>query len=668
MDSAIWKCARDSSGKPNPSLSVPSATDYPSWDDWVSPSSARMWAKGHSLLAWFEFIKKKHNWDSLNPTTQSDLSWVDADPSPTRFSQSRHLISQGNKFEDRVIEYIKQKGIPVTTIDPKPNARDESHVQKTVDAMENGDILIYQGVLWEPTEKFNGMPDLLIRSDKIPEIFQKLNDGYSFPLDSQGNPTPVMQFDDLDIGSPNLKGKPSYHYRAIDIKFSSLKLNSQGTNISSKKEYEYQIRLYHSCLENILGCSIPEGYILGRCANWKKTAKGIETKWSTETCFQRLGRVPTSGDKGNQLLAELRELQKWKSDIKSNSITSTGNLGSRMDPLGTNPNLNLRPNANLEDEGWTGSNSHVVAQQKDLTKLPNIGLPARNSLYSLKIKRTDDSKLESTIRSNHDSIKGVGDGTAPLIANCVKVNQSSSLKTYPSSGTTLPLPPIPDLEFFVDFETVSNDNDALELPANGGVFPRRAGIPLIYMIGCGHIDSNGDWIFQTWVTNRLENSEEARIIDAWIAHMDSVSSSVGATTKAVYMWSNAEKTGMEQATVRRGSTYPSIDWYDLEKWVITNQFTVKGGWGTGLKKVVKPLITHYPFDSATGDGIEPWPTGAAQGGTDALMIGTLAHQEVEKGNYSDMNSVPYMSDSVRYNEADCKTMYQFLRHIRKHHA
>jgi len=378
--------------------------------------------------------------------------------------------------------------------------------------------------------------------------------------------------------------------------------------------------------------------------------------------------VATSGTAGAELLTDLRDLQQWATTIKSTAITPSGTLGSRMNPIGKNPHQNLRPNSLLDEGGWAASNSYVVEQQKDLTKLPFIGVKPRDDLYNMGIKRIDATNLETTIRTNYTLITGVGERKAGLIANCVKVNQSSTLKTYPSSGTTLPLPPAQGIEFFVDFETVNNENDILEFPSNGGIFPLKSGISLIFMIGCGHIDpTNGTWIFRSWVTNRLSNSEEARIIDEWIAHMASVRSSVPTSTKTVYMWSNAEKAGMEQAGTRRGSPYPVIDWYDLENWVKDNEYAVKGGWGTGLKKVVKPLIAHYPYDSVTGDGIEPWPSGQAQGGTDALLLGFRGHEEVVNGTYPDMNSVPFMLDVVRYNEADCKTMYQFLRHIRMHH-
>ena len=119
---------------------------------------------------------------------------------------------------------------------------------------------------------------------------------------------------------------------------------------------------------------------------------------------------------------------------------------------------------------------------------------------------------------------------------------------------------------------------------------------------------------------------------------------------------------MKQAGERRVSPYPSVDWVDLEKWVIGNKFTVKGGWGTGLKKVIKPLEAHFPYDSATDDGFTPWPAGPATDGEAALMFGTRASLD-----YTDMNTAPFMKDVVSYNEADCKTMYQFLKHIRKHH-
>ena len=64
------------------------------------------------------------------------------------------------------------------------------------------------------------------------------------------------------------------------------------------------------------------------------------------------------------------------------------------------------------------------------------------------------------------------------------------------------------LQFYVDFETVSDlDDDFIDLPSKGGK-------PMIFMIGCGHIE-DGKWNFKCFITDKLDFSEERKIILMW---------------------------------------------------------------------------------------------------------------------------------------------------------
>src|SRR5262249_4622538 len=91
------------------------------------------------------------------------------------------------------------------------------------------------------------------------------------------------------------------------------------------------------------------------------------------------------------------------------------------------------------------------------------------------------------------------------------------------------------VEFFVDFETVSNPDDALvHLPAVGGH-------PQIVQVGCGFVDS-GCWRFVQWTVDALKPGEERRILDAWLGHMADVCQAAGITLAEARIchWSAAE--------------------------------------------------------------------------------------------------------------------------------
>ena len=88
----------------------------------------------------------------------------------------------------------------------------------------------------------------------------------------------------------------------------------------------------------------------------------------------------------------------------------------------------------------------------------------------------------------------------------------------------------------MDFETVSDlDDDFSQIPEKGGQ-------PLIFMIGCGHVE-DGSWQWSCFIANELSKSFEAGIIDAWFAHMVEVKRRLNPDGHEpwVFHWSHAEQ-------------------------------------------------------------------------------------------------------------------------------
>ena len=97
--------------------------------------------------------------------------------------------------------------------------------------------------------KLYGSPDLLIRSDVLGEIFPS-----------------ICPDDTLNRGAPGLNSS-KWHYRVIDIKYSTLSLNGNGCVSQSKGNslyYILQVYFYMKILANLQQQEIPFGYLLGR--------------------------------------------------------------------------------------------------------------------------------------------------------------------------------------------------------------------------------------------------------------------------------------------------------------------------------------------------------------------------------------------------------------------
>ncbi len=157
-----------------------------------------------------------------------------------------------------------------------------------------------------------------------------------------------------------------------------------------------------------------------------------------------------------------------------------------------------------------------------------------------------------------------------------------------------------EMEFYVDFETVSDVDDKFDR------LPDRGGQTLIFMIGCGH-EEDGEWKFECFICDRINEPNEAKQIDAWIDHMITTSARRGVENPTVFHWSPHEKssltTAFNAARVRHpDNDWPEPNWYDfLNKVVKPEPVTVKGSLAFGLKSVAKALVRNGLTDTNWGD-------------------------------------------------------------------
>jgi hypothetical protein len=76
--------------------------------------------------------------------------------------------------------------------------------------MERGASVLYQAVLWDAENRTYGIPDLLVRSDELNRLFPGVI--------TKGEATQSAK----DLNSS------SWHYRVVDIKFTTLDLLAGG--------------------------------------------------------------------------------------------------------------------------------------------------------------------------------------------------------------------------------------------------------------------------------------------------------------------------------------------------------------------------------------------------------------------------------------------------------
>jgi hypothetical protein len=214
------------------------------------------------------------------------------------------------------------------------------------------------------------------------------------------------------------------------------------------------------------------------------------------------------------------------------------------------------------------------------------------------------------------------------------------------------------LEFFVDFETVSNLDDDFAL------LPEMNGQPAIFMIGCGHIEA-GAWQFTCFTAAELSQAAERRAIDTWFAHMAEVTARLAPGTRpTAFHWSAAEVSALEtafnSARMRHpDNTWPEPNWFDLLSRVVRAEpVTVRGAHGFGLKDVARAFHSLGLIETLWGDG----PADGL-----GAMTGAWWCDRKARSLGIPMAKLDLMQEVAAYNEVDCRVMWEVLSYLRAHH-
>lgn len=211
----------------------------------------------------------------------------------------------------------------------------------------------------------------------------------------------------------------------------------------------------------------------------------------------------------------------------------------------------------------------------------------------------------------------------------------------------------PPLEFFVDFETVNDLNDDF------GAFPRAGGQAMIFMIGCGHVE-DGALQFRCFVAERLDQAGEARIVKAWLDHMDALRRRLGVEDPRIFHWADAERSWYDSVRGRHPEEeWPDLNLFDLLKRIFRAEpVFVCGADDLGLKTVASALHARGCIETS-------WADSKVDG--QGAMVGAW-RCDAEAGRKGiRLADTGLMAEIQEYNEVDCKVMWEILSYLRRRH-
>ena len=592
-------------------------------DEWVAATETRNHVLGDPLLDWLELCGETKGYQRDEPDERTDYGTF--------------VTRKGRQFESAVMRWLRSLDIGEVldlpaSVSAEASANENELAFATATAMSEGAPIITQGVLCDHQSKTYGSPDLLLRSG----IFLWLFPGHLPESTVADVPAPK-----LNIGDE--------HYVVVDIKYATLHLNAAGMlgNTGSAPAYKAQMFVYNRALAETQGYLPPNSFVLGR--GWEMTRRGETAR--RDNCLDRLGAVAHEGDltRGTSLRSAADAAVGWVRRLRAE--------GAQWDALPEPSVAELRPNSNRDHGRWSEAVKQIAAETDDLTMLYNVGSKGRDNAAQQGITRWRDPMLTPAAAGVN------GPTTAPRLQALLDVNREDGAPVRPVVVETLRdqwIEPSP-AEFYVDFETVNDLDDRFDR------FPDKGGQPLIFMIGCGHLEGD-EWAFECFVADQLTETSEAEIIEKWLQHMASVIAEphVDAAPRLIH-WSEHEVSSLDgaynsvaQRNPAISSSWQHLEWFDfLSKVVRPEPVVVRGAHGFGLKAMTNALRELGLIDTRWGAG----PTD----GLGAMVGAWWCQQAIEQGGVGCLLDLGLMQEIRDYNEVDCKAMMEIVRYLRQNH-
>jgi hypothetical protein len=589
------------------------------WEDWVAAGAIRNWARNDGILDWLDRYGGEHG-----IARDDQLAAYDE-----RFDFQRFLARQGRRFEAKVLGDLERR-VGLTRIDvDRDDARSLAAAHATVAAMERGERVIAQGLLRDPQARTYGRIDLLVRSDVLATL---CGDAYG-------------EGDDPNVSAPALHGA-AWHYRVIDIKFSTLELLKDGSlSTASDLGTCAQVWTYNQMLGRVQGYVAPFGYVLGRAWRQGNSGRG-------DTCWEKLARVPAE--------TYIRSREAALGDVVAvgrDWIRRVRRDGAAWSVRPVPTIAELWPNMkNDRDHPWHVAKREIAEELRELTLLWRVSAAMRDRARERGVIRWDDDRISA-------DLLGIGGESHPAMFDAmIAVNRETGPAVRPrridaDDGRWREYAP---LELYVDFETVNDLNDDF------ASFPQKGGQSLIFQIGCGTY-AGGSWQFSQFTARSLTAEAEADMIDAWLAHVEQLARAnglAGAADARLFHWSAAETVFMEGAYSSAMARHPDrgwplLGWYDLlERIVHAAPVVVRGARSFGLKAVARAMKSHGLIETEWGEGLAD--------GTGA-MAGAWAAADLAAKDGGELGAVELMREVSHYNEIDCRVMAEVLDHLRREH-
>jgi hypothetical protein len=582
------------------------------WNIMISPSSVRNFLLKDPLLDWF----KLYNIRSIDDIPHKKTPCFNRLKNNNESDFIKYIMDQGNLFEDNVFKILSSK-YQVVKVAESFQARQEEKFYETIHHMKNGIEIIYQGVLHDYENNIYGCPDLLVRSDRMKDLFCN------------------TEFDSNNLKHNSEKLNVPFHYVVIDIKHSTLYMASNNINLlnsNSIPAYKGQIYLYNKALGTIQGFEPRYGYVLGKMLICKK---------SYNTNFMdKLGTIDF--DNYDYQYHELvKNAKEWVHKLRSKGHTW------KILPKPSVPEL--YPNMKNEKDGmYRKLKNDLDNIINEITSVWMCGYKKRdyahkNNIISWKDKNCTAKNLsfkEGKISKIVDSILDINRQNKNNISYGTLRNVSDQWRYF---GDDI-------MEFYIDFETINSNMGTCNM--NNIKYDSNE---LIFMIGIGWYEKN-KYEYKCFTTKERNYDSEYKMIKEFINEINNIKIRNNKSDSVFIHWTKAEPQNYKKLIERHSNKYniPQLFFYDLYKLFYENSIVIKGSLNFSLKSIAKSMYKNNMIKSI-------WNTNnSCSNGLNAMLYAFKLYEKLKVVSQEE----PLMKDIIEYNNIDCKVLWEILTYLR----
>ena len=574
------------------------------WDKWVSATETKNYILNDPILDWFNLFGGKYN-----ITTDKKQN--------NTYDFNEYIMTKGIEFETAIITNLKKRfKDKIIAIANSYEGYSTNKLNTTIECMRQGIPFIFHGVLHNKQNNTYGIPDILIRSDYLNKI------------------TECDEIDDTINNGSTFSNK--WHYRAVEIKYTTLKIhNDYIYNIGNISSYKSQAIIYNEALATIQQYNPQIAYLFGR---------RINTNNKKYMGFYKLGKIDIL-NKDKEIKGKTEKAIKWMKELKRDGATWNINPPTREE---------LYPNmCNTFDYPWRSVKKELATKLKDITMMWRCGVNDRKHAFKSNI-----------IKWNNPKWKNMTTGTKKeTLHSIIKINsqRKNKISICKNTDTFKRIKNKNNIDFYVDFETCGDLNhdfdEYINYDNNYTIEPETRNNTIVFMIGVGWIHPiSGEWVFKTFITEKITFVNEKKILMEWIKYMKDISREYNNNKKPqVYHWSPAEVSCYNNCCERHNIKF-NIKWNDLLILFKNSPITLKGVYNFGLKNVAKKMYENKMIKTSWEDN--------DLDGLGAMVATWNCDDKIYKEGKGILSDFKEMKEIIKYNEIDCKVMWDILDYVK----